>query len=297
MEDKRWLAITAIAPIAWGSTYYVTRHALPVDAPLWGAVLRALPAGLLLLLVVRRLPRGEWWWKSLVLGSLNMGAFFVLVYAAGQLLPTSLAATLMSLSPIVMMLFAWGLVSERPNAQRVTGALVGIVGVALMVGTGGEGADWRGVAASVAAMVMSAAGFALTKRWGKPSDVIAGTAWQLVAGGLSVLPFALLVEGAPPHADGAAMLGFVYVAVVATAVAYVAWFVGLAHLPAGAVGLVGLLNPVTGVVLGVALGGESLTAWQVLGLLVVLVGLAVGQGRKPSAEAPVDVVLGAGVAR
>ncbi|WP_233549680.1 DMT family transporter [Cellulomonas rhizosphaerae] len=295
MEDKKWLAVTAIAPIAWGSTYYVTRHALPPDAPLWGAVLRALPAGLLLLLVVRRLPRGAWWWKSLVLGTLNMGAFFVLVYAAGQLLPTSLAATLMSLSPIVMMLFAWGLLAERPSAQRVTGALVGIVGVALMVGAGGAGADWRGIGASVAAMVMSAAGFALTKRWGRPQDVVAGTAWQLVAGGLCVLPAALLVEGGPPPVDGTAVLGFAYVAVVATAIAYVAWFTGLAHLPAGAVGLVGLLNPVTGVVLGTALGGESLTAVQVLGLVVVLAGLVIGQRR--SAEAPVDVVLGARVAR
>ena len=295
MEDKKWLAVTAIAPIAWGSTYYVTRHALPPDAPLWGAVLRALPAGLLLLLVVRRLPSGSWWWRSLVLGTLNMGAFFVLVYAAGQLLPTSLAATLMSLSPIVLMLFAWGLLAERPAANRVAGALVGIVGVALMVGAGGEGADWRGIAASVAAMVMSAAGFALAKRWGRPEDVVAGTAWQLVAGGLCVLPFALLVEGGPPPVDGTAALGFAYVAVVATAVAYVAWFAGLAQLPAGAVGLVGLLNPVTGVVLGTALGGEHLTAWQVLGLVVVLGGLLVGQRR--SAEAPVDVVLRTRVAR
>ena len=88
--------------------------------PLTAAALRALPAGLLLLAVRRRLPRGAWWWRSLVLSVLNCGAFFVLVYLAAKLLPTSLAAMLMSLSPIAMMLIAWGVVAERPTLRRPT---------------------------------------------------------------------------------------------------------------------------------------------------------------------------------
>ena len=65
MEEKqlRWMLITALAPIAWGSTYVVTRQLLPADSPLWGGVLRAIPAGLLVLLIARRLPRGQWWWR------------------------------------------------------------------------------------------------------------------------------------------------------------------------------------------------------------------------------------------
>jgi len=83
------LAVTAVAPIAWGANYVVTRQLLPVDAPLWGSAFRALPAGLLLLAVARSLPRGVWWWRSAVLGTLNVGAFFLLVYVAAQLLPSS----------------------------------------------------------------------------------------------------------------------------------------------------------------------------------------------------------------
>ncbi|MDQ7880198.1 hypothetical protein Q9R08_19565 [Microbacterium sp. QXD-8] len=76
MEDKRWtwILVTAIAPIAWGSGYVVTRNLLPVEAPLWGGVLRALPAGLIVLLLARRLPRGSWWWRSLVLGTSTWAA-------------------------------------------------------------------------------------------------------------------------------------------------------------------------------------------------------------------------------
>ena len=290
MEGRwRWLAVTAIAPITWGATYYVTRHALPEGYPLYGAVLRALPAGLVLLALRRELPRGEWWWRSLVLGTLNMGAFFALVYVAGQLLPTSVAATIMATSSVVMMLFGWLLLRERPRAMALLGAGAGVVGVVLMLSGGGGEVDVRGVAASIAAMIISSVGFVLTRRWGSSTHVLSATSWQLLAGGLTMLPFALLVEGAPPPMTPSMLAGFAYVSLVATAVAYVAWFAGLKHLPAGSVGLVGLLNPVTGVLLGTLIAQEALGRGQVAGLVLVLAGILVGQVRT-AARAASDVV-------
>lgn len=55
------IALTALAPVSWGSTYAVTTEFLPPDRPLFTAVMRALPAGLLLLALARVLPRGNWW--------------------------------------------------------------------------------------------------------------------------------------------------------------------------------------------------------------------------------------------
>ncbi|KRD42802.1 ABC transporter permease [Cellulomonas sp. Root930] len=279
MEDTRWRwsLLTALAPVAWGTTYVVTRHALPLDAPLWGSVLRALPAGLLLLVVARRAPQGSWWWRSAVLGTLNMGAFFALVYVAAQALPTSVASTVMATSPVAMMLVAWALLAQRPRLLGLAGATLGLVGVAAMLLPGGAGVSAVGVLASVTAMLMSSLGFVLATRWSAGVDVVSSTAWQLVAGGLVLLPFAVVVEGGPPALDGRALLGFAYVSFVATAVAYLAWFTGLRHLPAGTVGLLGLLNPIVGVLLGVLYAGERLTGVQVLGVLVVLVGVLLGQ--------------------
>lgn len=278
MEDNRlrWLAVTAIAPIAWGSTYVVTRHLLPPDSPLWGSVLRALPAGLIVLLLARQLPRGAWWWRSLVLGTLNVGGFFVLIYVAGQRLPSSVAATLMSLSAACMMLFAWMLLRQRPRLLAVAGAAVGLVGVALLVGFGGGGIDGWGVAASLGAMIASSLGFVLTARWGRGVAALPMTAWQLLGGSLVLVPVALLVEGAPPELTPTSAVGFAYVTLVATALAYVAWFAGLRHLPPSAVGLVGLLNPVTGTVLGVVLAGEVFGATQAAGVALVLGGIVLG---------------------
>lgn len=131
--------------------------------------------------------------------------------------------------------------------------------------------------ASVTALIMSSLGYILTKRWGAGTDVLASTSWQLIAGGLLLLPLAAAVEGAPPALDGPALLAFGYVTVVATALAFAAWFAGLRHLPAATVGLVGLLNPVTGVLLGTALAGESLTLRQICGLALVLSGILLGR--------------------
>lgn len=274
MENTfRWVLVTAIAPIAWGTNYFVTHEYLPAGHPLYGAVFRALPAGLLLLCIARRLPRGAWWWRSVVLGICNMSAFFALIYVAAQLLPVSLASTIMSASPVTMALFAWALLAERPTLPVITGAAAGLAGVWLMLGAGTSAVDLRGVAASIAALLMSSCGYVLTKKWGRAASPLATTAWQLTAGGLALIPFAVLIEGAPPAIDLPALVGFAYVGLIATALAFTAWFTGLRHLPATTVGLIGLLNPVTGVLLGTTLSGEVLTLEQLIGLALVLLGI------------------------
>ncbi|MFI1096816.1 EamA family transporter [Streptomyces sp. NPDC020917] len=281
----RLVALTAVAPVAWGTNYYVTHAFLPADRPLYGAALRALPAGLVLLALRRQRPRGAWWWRSAVLGLINMSVFFVLVYAASQLLPTSVASTVMAVSPLTMMLIAWPLVSERPRAAHLAGAAIGLGGVCLMLLTGVDGVSARGVLASAAAMLVSSFGHILAKRWGAGADVLASTAWQLMAGGLFLLPVAAAVEGPPPALSAPTLLAFGYVSVVATALAFAAWFNGLRHLPAGTVGLIGLLNPVTGVLLGLVAAGEVLTGRQLCGLAMVLAGVVLGRPRRTTGRA------------
>ncbi|WP_228515452.1 DMT family transporter [Agreia pratensis] len=272
-----WALLTAIAPIAWGTTYFVTREFLPDGYPFYGALIRALPAGILLLILARRRPRGSWWWKSVVLGVLNMGAFFVLVYVAAQLLPTSIASTVMAAGPVAMMLLAWGLLGARPRAAQAVAALIGILGVALLLLTGTQAVNGLGVAASVSALIMSSLGYVLAKKWSSDVDALSSTAWQLIAAGVSLAPVAVVTEGLPPAMDATTWLAYGYISIVGTAVAFVAWFTGLRHLGAGTVGLIGLLNPVTGVLLGTLLAGEFLTLRQTVGVLVILCGVLLGQ--------------------
>tara|TARA_B100000949_G_scaffold220345_1_gene220220 strand:- start:1095 stop:1598 length:504 start_codon:yes stop_codon:yes gene_type:complete len=100
--------------------------------------------------------------------------------------------------------------------------------------------------------------------------------WQLTMGGLMLLPVALVVDGPPPALTPTSLIGFAYLSLVSTALAFTVWFAGLRRLPAATVGLVGLLNPVTGVALGVFLAGESFGLAQVAGLGLVLTGIVLG---------------------
>ena len=276
-ETLRTSLLTAIAPVTWGSTYVVTAHLLPADRPLFGAAVRALPIGLVLLALTRARPHGWWWLRAAVLGTLNVGAFFVLVYVTAQLLPGGIAATLTAFSPLVMMLLAWPLLRQRPAPASVVAALVGLGGVALLVLRGGGAVPLAGVASSVAAMAMASLGFILVKRWTPPVPLLAFTSWQLVAGGALLAPVALLVEGPPPALDLPAVAGFAYLAVISTGVAYAAWFHGLSRLDPGAVALIGLLNPLVGTALGVVLSHEAFGVTQLVGTALVVVGIAAGQ--------------------
>lgn len=275
---RGWLA-TAVASMLFGSTYWVTSHFLPADSPLWGSALRALPAGIVLLLVARRLPAGAWWWKATVLGTLNMGVFFLLLYIASQRLPSSVAASISALSPIVIASVAWLLIRERMTLRFLLGAALGVVGVMLIVGTSSGRIDTWGVAAVLTAAVLMAFGVVLSKRWNDGTPVLATTAWQLTAGGLELFIAAALLEGHPPVLSGTAIAAFGYISLIATAFGFVLWFTGFKYLPAGTVGMIALLNPVTGVLLGVGLGAESLTTTQIMGIVLVLVGIAASQYR------------------
>jgi probable blue pigment (indigoidine) exporter len=269
--------LTAVAPAAWGTTYIVTEQFLPPDRPLFAALVRALPVGLLMLAWRRRLPRGDWWWKAAVLGVLNIGAFFPLIFLAAYHLPGGLAATIQAISPLAVMALAWPMIGERPARVRVGAAVIGLVGVTLLVLRSPDGVTALGLAGAVGSVLVSALGYVLAKRWTSPVDMLTLVSWQLVVGGLALLPVALLVEGAPPSIDLPAALGYTWLAVVGTGIAYVCWFTGLRAMPAGAVSLVGLVNPVIGTALGVAFAAEAFGWVQAFGMALVLGGVLLGQ--------------------
>src|SRR5690606_31979183 len=127
------------------------------------------------------------WSRTALLGLFGVGGFFLLLYIAAQLLPTSIASSIMAASPLVLALFAWALAGQKPTARMFAGAAIGILGVLLLV-AGAHGAiDMWGVAASVAGLVMPSLGFEHAKRWGTAADPVGASAGQLLFGGVLLL--------------------------------------------------------------------------------------------------------------
>jgi probable blue pigment (indigoidine) exporter len=103
------------------------------------------------------------------------------------------------------------------------------------------------------------------------------TAWQLTAGGLLLLPLAAVVEGPPPALGVPAVLGLAYLSVLGSGLAYVLWFWGLSRVGPTSASIIGLVNPVVGVALGVAVLGEPFGTVHVVGMVLVLGSVLAGQ--------------------
>ncbi len=272
--SNRWalVAPTALAPATWGTTYIVTTQLLPPGRPLLDATVRALPGGLLLLVIGRRLPRGVWWWRSLVLGTLNIGGFFALLFLAASRLPGGVAATIGAIQPLLVAGLAAVWVGERLTRRRLAAGAASVAGVALLVQKAPGALDPLGVGAALAAAVVMATGVVLAKRWGQPASPLVTTGWQLVAGGLVLVPVTLAVEGVPAAGSLTVVniAGFAYLTLFGTALAYTLWFRGVRRLPVGSVAFFGLLSPLVAVLFGRLFLDQSLAAGQIAGAGVVL---------------------------
>jgi probable blue pigment (indigoidine) exporter len=224
-----------------------------------------------------------------VLGVLNIGAFFALLYVSAYRLPGGVAATLNAMQPLLVTGLAAALLGERPTRWRVGWGLAGVTGVALMVLRGAASLDPVGVTAGVGAAASMAAGTVLTKRWGQPERVgmLSFTGWQLTTGGLLLLPLTALLEGAPPALDAAAIGGYLWLGVVATLLAYLLWFQGISRLPALAVSFLGLLSPMVATALGWLILAQPLTPGQAAGFVLVMIAILAAQ-LDPRARPPAD---------
>lgn len=279
------ILLTALAPAVWGSTYLVTTEALPAGYPITMAALRALPAGLLLLALTRCLPPRAWLGRTFLLGSLNFALFWVLLFVAAYRLPGGVAATLGSLQAMMVILMARGWLGTPIRAGAVAAAATGVSGVALLLIGPGAALDPVGVAAGLGGAASMAAGTVLSRKWQPPVSTLSFTAWQLTAGGLILLPIALIVEPPLPPLTVTNLTGLLWLGVIGAAASYVLWFRGVARLEPGAVSMLGMMSPVTAVILGWVVLGQSLSPLQGLGAAIVLGSVWAGQrANRPSTD-------------
>ncbi|MEV0331674.1 EamA family transporter [Nocardia sp. NPDC050717] len=273
--------LTAVAPASFGTVYAATTL-LPPDRPLLAATVRALPAGLLIVAFVRTLPRGAWWWKTTVLAVLNFGAFFPLVFVAAYRLPGGIAAALGSVQPLIVAVLSVPLLGVRTPRAVVLASVAVALGVTVMAGAGPVLPDPLGIAAMLAATALIGTAIVLGKKWGPPVPALTMAGWQLTLGGLMLLPLTLVVEGRPPTITATNLLGYAYIGLVATALAYALWFRGVQRLPATSVSLLTAVNPLVATVVGFLLFRQTLGPWQITGFAIALVALVVGQSMNRS---------------
>ncbi|WP_417362116.1 DMT family transporter [Gallaecimonas pentaromativorans] len=279
--------IALLAPMLWGSTYAVVSLYLADQPPLWVAVWRALPAGLLLLLLAPRRPPLPW--RALcLLAFCNISAFFCLLFLAAYRLPGTVAGTLGATLPLTLMALSWLRYGQKPTLRLLLLALVGLAGVLLLLNPSAQ-LDPIGVLCALGATVLIGQSSLWMQRW-QVTDLLALTAWQLTLGGAILAPVAWLLSGPMPLPGLQALPGLGWLVLANTALAYWAWLWAIKRLGSEVMGMLALVNPMVAVGLGTLLVGEVLNPGQWLGIALILASLLLMKwplsttGQKPVKE-------------
>jgi drug/metabolite transporter (DMT)-like permease len=283
-----WLWIVVLS-ILWGGSFIFIEVALAGFAPLTLVTLRVGLAALVLaagLVLTRRLPAASWRLAGmfLVLGLVNNALPFTL-FAWGQThIGAGLASIFNATTPLFTILIAhFATRDEKITVLRLAAVLIGFVGVVVLLGgdmDGGTNLVWAGLAclgASISYAVAGVYGRTVAARV-TPAQASMG---QLAASFILMAPLALVVERpwtmpAPALSAVAALVGL---ALASTALAYIIFFHVLERAGATNVLLVTFLQPVSAVAMGVVLLDEMLSATEAAGMVLILVGLLVADGR------------------
>ncbi|MET0694924.1 MAG: EamA family transporter [Propionibacteriaceae bacterium] len=276
--SSRWAYIAVLTPIIFGTTYLLTTQFLPPGRPLLIALMRSLPTGIVLV-IGSRIPPRDWWLRFLLLSVLYCSAFFPLLFVAAYRLPGGVASVINSLTPIIVIVLSVPWLGAKIRPLHIVAGAIGVIGVALLVLRSSARLDGWGILAMVSCVVMMGVSTVLTKRWGHPPGMSATrfTGWTFLLGGLTLLPFTLAFEGLPDHLTDRNIGGLIYLVVFSGIAAYALWFWGLERLPASSVTFLSLLNPVVAAVLGWVVLSQRLNGWQILGAVLVLVSVVLGQ--------------------
>lgn len=288
MPGLDW-ALLLLLGLAWGGTFFFGKVALATWPPFTVVLGRIIIGAVLLNLVAwlagHRPPRDPRLWRNLmVMGLLNSVIPFCLIVSGQTQITSGLAAILYASTSLFTVVLAPVFVAEeRLTVPRVTGVLLGLAGVVVMLGPEALRDD-GGATVGKLLVLGGSISYALASIWGRrfrgvPSPVAA--AGQLTVAAVIMLPLTILVDRpwtlAPPNPQVVGAI--VGLGLFSTTIGYLLYFTLLRRVGAVNVSLVTLLVPPTTLVLGALFLSEATTGLELVGLVLIALGLLVIDGR------------------
>lgn len=278
----------ALVYVIWGSTYIAILFAIETLPPFLMAAARFLAAGAVLYAWCRwredgAAPTLQQWRSAAIVGVLLLTLGNGLVSWSETRVPTGVAALLVAMVPCWMVLIDWMHPrGTRPGLQVIAGLVLGLAGVAWLVGgkpaPGARGVDLLGAGALLVSTLAWASGSVYARHAVLPRSPLLATGMQMLAGGAVLVliggalgEFGRIDAGNISFRSVAALL---YLAVFGSIVAFTA-YVWLLRVSAPAkVSTYAYVNPVIAVFLGWALADEALTTQMLLAAAVIIGGVA-----------------------
>jgi drug/metabolite transporter (DMT)-like permease len=287
--------------VIWGSTYLGIRFAIETIPPFLLSAARFGLAGVIMLVAatVRREPGVTWaqFRTAAIVGSLLMFANS-LVGVAEHRIPSGIAALLVAMTPVFMVLLEWA----RPGGRRPTilvgvGLLIGLVGVATLVGPGSFGGGARVDLIGAAIVILGSFAWSLgsiySRHAPRPQSALMMTAIQMLVGGTFVGIIGIIRGEAATFAisdvSTRSAIAWVYLLIFGSLIAFTAFVYLLRVSTPARVATYAYVNPVVAVLLGWLLAGEAISARMMVAAVIIVAGVALitaAEGRTPAAPAP-----------
>ncbi|MCC1491131.1 DMT family transporter [Cognatishimia sp. F0-27] len=287
--DAATTGLLFLLALVWGGSFFLAEIALRALPPFTLVLLRTSLALPVLLVALRlhnlRMARGWAIWRTYaVMGVLNNAIPFSLIFWGQTQISSGLAAILNGTTALFgVVVAALVFVDERFTAHKLGGAVLGLLGVAVIIGPDalrGVGSASLGQVAILGAALSYALASAWARRHLGDQPPLMNAFGMLSTSTVIMLPIVLLTEGVPqgplPGSVWAAVLAL---AVVSTALAYQLYFAILPRAGSANLMLVTLLIPPCAIALGALFLGEQLTPEAWIGFAIIAAGLLITDGR------------------
>jgi drug/metabolite transporter (DMT)-like permease len=279
--------------LVWGGSYLVADIGLKEMSPTGLAAWRFLIATVLLVVVllVRRTPlriERRDLARVILIGGVSVAGSYILTYH-GILLATSTDRAVISpLEPVALAIMGAVFLRERLRGRQWAGIVVACIGAYMLVARNETGVPHARQILGLALMLLSFFTEGVYSIAGKPLLIryrpLTLTVWAMFFATVILFAAAALGGGLPPAPPSAsAWWAVLFLAVPCSVIGYTLWYLVLEHRPAGEVGVFIFLQPVVGIFLGMRYRGESVTTLLITGTLLVIVGVWLTSGGKPSA--------------
>jgi drug/metabolite transporter (DMT)-like permease len=294
-SERGWLPAFVVLSSIWGASFLFIKVADRAFEPLQVAFGRCALGALTLLALVavrrERLPRGRGAWMHLMAIAVLFNSVPFALFAYGETKVSSVVAGIWNATtPLTTLVVVLALLpDERPTRDRVAGLMVGFAGVLVVLGPWtGLGGRLVGNLACLGAATCYGLGFPYTRRFvaGRSESVVSLSAAQVLCGALQLGLVMPLLTSAPDRAPIDPVLCMIALGAGGTGVAYVLNYWVIRRAGATIASTVTYLIPLFSTVLGVVVLGEGLSWNQPVGALVVLLGVALSQGRVTALRPP-----------